>query len=167
MTGMRRGEPLALRWRDLDLDLAAGTVSIRRSVGVVQVKSQKPYLEEGPTKTAKTRVVDLDASTVEVFKDWYVERAALSAELVRDDALIFGTEEGGWRHPHGFSTRFKKTLARFRKDQEKAGAVPVPEVRLHDLRRNQRDAAHQFAALIADAGVGSITPVSETVSTAP
>ncbi|MFK4037620.1 tyrosine-type recombinase/integrase [Nonomuraea wenchangensis] len=208
MTGMRRGELLALRWRDLDL--AAGTVSIRRSVGVILVKGQKSYLKEGDTKTAKPRVVDLDAATVDVFKDWWRERAALSAELVRDDALIFGTEEGEWRHPHGFSSRFKKTLARFRRDQAKAGAVPVPEVRLHDLRHthatlllmkgipvkvvserlghssaiitltiyahvlpgNQRDAAYQFAALIADAGnldrpAGGIAQVSEPVPGTP
>ena len=34
MTGMRRGEALALRWRDVDLD--AGTVSVRRSAGMVR-----------------------------------------------------------------------------------------------------------------------------------
>lgn len=38
MTGMRRGELLALRWRDVDLD--AHTVRIRRSVGVVRVKGR-------------------------------------------------------------------------------------------------------------------------------
>ena len=32
MTGMRRGEALALRWRDVDLD--AATVSVRRSAGL-------------------------------------------------------------------------------------------------------------------------------------
>jgi integrase len=35
MTGMRRGELLALRWRDIDLDTA--TVRVRRSVGLVRV----------------------------------------------------------------------------------------------------------------------------------
>ncbi len=34
-TGMRRGELLALRWRDIDLD--AATISIRRSVGIARV----------------------------------------------------------------------------------------------------------------------------------
>lgn len=33
-TGMRRGEALSLRWRDVDLD--AGRVAVRRSVGVVK-----------------------------------------------------------------------------------------------------------------------------------
>jgi integrase len=37
-TGMRRGELLALRWRDIDLD--AATISVRRSVGVVRVKGE-------------------------------------------------------------------------------------------------------------------------------
>src|SRR5262245_23959168 len=37
-TGMRRGEALALRWRDVSLD--AGTVSVRRSAGVIRVKGE-------------------------------------------------------------------------------------------------------------------------------
>ena len=39
-TGMRRGEALALRWRDVDLD--AGTVSIRRSAGMIRDQSLAP-----------------------------------------------------------------------------------------------------------------------------
>jgi integrase len=39
-TGMRRGELLALRWRHIDLE--AGTISVRRSVGVVRVKGRGP-----------------------------------------------------------------------------------------------------------------------------
>src|SRR4051812_31698305 len=35
-TGMRRGEALALRWRDVDLD--AGRIAVRRSLGVVKTK---------------------------------------------------------------------------------------------------------------------------------
>ena len=34
MTGMRRGEALALRWRDADLE--AGTLRVRRSAGMVR-----------------------------------------------------------------------------------------------------------------------------------
>ena len=58
MTGMRRGELLALRWRDIDLD--AGTISIRRSVGVIKTKGQPEQIREGPTKTCRPRVIDID-----------------------------------------------------------------------------------------------------------
>ncbi|MEA3217603.1 MAG: hypothetical protein QOJ19_3759, partial [Acidimicrobiia bacterium] len=61
-TGMRRGEALALRWRDLDLD--AGRLAVRRSVGVVKAKGAGERLVEGPTKTGQSRVVDLDPGTL-------------------------------------------------------------------------------------------------------
>ncbi|GAA2077393.1 hypothetical protein [Actinomadura alba] len=54
MTGIRRGELLALRWRDIDLD--AATICIRRSVGLVRVKGQGAEIKEGDTKTSKPRV---------------------------------------------------------------------------------------------------------------
>src|SRR5919112_5420663 len=47
-TGMRRGEALALRWRDVDLD--AGRLAVRRSVGVGKAKGAGERLVEGPTK---------------------------------------------------------------------------------------------------------------------
>ena len=58
MTGIRRGELLALRRRDLDLD--AGTISVRRSVGVVKTWGEPEQISEGPTKTGKPRVIDVD-----------------------------------------------------------------------------------------------------------
>ena len=61
-TGMRRGEALALRWRDVDLD--AGRIAVRRSLGVVKAKGQGEQLVEGATKTGQSRVVDPDAGTV-------------------------------------------------------------------------------------------------------
>jgi integrase len=61
-SGMRRGEALALRWRDVDLD--AGRLAVRRSVGVVKAKGAGEQLVEGPTKTGQSRVVDLDSGTV-------------------------------------------------------------------------------------------------------
>ncbi len=61
-TGMRRGEARALRWRDVDLD--AGRLAVRRSVGVVKTEGAGERLVEGPTKTGRSRVVDLVAGTV-------------------------------------------------------------------------------------------------------
>jgi integrase len=129
MTGMRRGEALALRWRDLDLD--AATLSVRRSAGVIRVKGQGATVAEGPTKTNKPRVVDLDAATVAVLRAWRLARAAMALQLARDDALVFGDHEGRHMHPERVSRTFKNTLARCAKQ---LGDGAPPEIRLHDLR---------------------------------
>lgn len=47
MTGMRRGEALTLRWRDVDLD--AATVSIRRSAGIVRYAGEGAEMVEDDT----------------------------------------------------------------------------------------------------------------------
>jgi integrase len=101
-TGMRRGELLALRWRDVDLD--AATISVRRSVGVVRAKGEPGYLREGPTKTCKPRVIDLDPATVGVLRAWKAERGSMALRLARRDAIVFGDHEGGFRHPDGSPT---------------------------------------------------------------
>jgi integrase len=46
---MRRGEALALRWRDLGLDEA--TIWIRRSAGMVRVFGEGAEVAEGDTKS--------------------------------------------------------------------------------------------------------------------
>lgn len=143
MSGMRRGELLGLRWRDIDLD--AGTVSVRRSVGVVRVKGEKPEIREGPTKNSKPRVIDIDPATVAVLHAWKRARGSLALALARDDALAFGNLEGAYLHPERFSRTFKSTLARCRK---KLGDGAPPEIRLHDLR-------HTHATLLQRRGIAS------------
>lgn len=126
-TGMRRGEALALRWHDVSLD--AGTVSIRRSAGVVRNRGEAPVIVEGDTKSGKPRVVDLDAATVAVLRAYRKARGSMALQLARDDALVFADHEGRARYPEGVSRRFGMDLARCRK----AGA-DLPVIRLHALR---------------------------------
>ena len=76
-TGMRRGEALALRWRDVDLD--AGRLQVRRSLGVVKAKGAGEQLVEGPTKTGQARVVDIDADTVAALRAYRAARRLQSA----------------------------------------------------------------------------------------
>jgi integrase len=52
---MRRGELLALRWRDIDL--ARSTIAIRRSAGPIQRKGQGARAQEADTKNKRPRVV--------------------------------------------------------------------------------------------------------------
>lgn len=145
-TGMRRGELLALRWRDLDLDQAR--LSIRRSVGVVKAKGEGERIVEGPTKSARARVIDLDPDTVELLRRWRVERAGLSLHLARDEALIFGTLEGEYLHPERFSRLFNDKQAQSCRQlggKVNEHTVP-PAIHLHDLR-------HTHATLLLQAGV--------------
>src|SRR3954447_20210851 len=74
-----------LRWRDVNLD--AGRLAVRRSVGVVKAKGAGERLVEGPTKTGWSRVVDLDAGTVAVLRAYRAARALLALNLMRDSAL--------------------------------------------------------------------------------
>jgi integrase len=110
MTGMRRGELLALRWSDIDL--ASATIGVRRSVGIIRNKGTKAEVREGRTKTNRPRVVDIDSATVALLRSWKRERGSLALAMARDDALVFGTLEGAHLHPERFSRTFKNTLAR-------------------------------------------------------
>jgi integrase len=142
-TGMRRGELLALRWRDLDMDSAR--LSVRRSAGVIKNKGKGDELVEGPTKTGRQRSVDLDPRTVEALRRYRVAQASLDLRLVRDDSLIFGDLNGSYLNPDRFSRRFTRSIVLARSE---LGTDAIPMIRIHDLR-------HTHASVLLAAG----TPV--------
>lgn len=144
LTARARGELLALLWRDIDLD--AGKISIRRSVGLTRTKGEGAVIKEGPTKSTKDRVVDIDEGTVALLRAYKRERGGLALQLAARDALIFGDQEGRWLHPERFSRTFKDHLARCRRDLAKQGIEPPDKIRLHDLR-------HTMATCMLRAGV--------------
>lgn len=141
MTGVRRGEALASRWRDYDLD--AATVSVRRSSTMVRNAGQSAGVVEGATKSGKPRVIDLDGATVTVLRARKRERGALALQLARDGALVFGDIEGRHRNPEHVSRQLARDVARCR---AALGAGVVPVIRLHDLR-------HTHATLLLAKGV--------------
>ena len=127
MTGMRRGEALALRWRDVDLD--AGTVSVRRSAGMVRVAGEGADVVEGDTKSGKPRVVDLDdddgrgAARLEARarRRWRCSSPATTR-------WCSATSKGSTATRSMFSRQFHAG------DVEALGADALPAIRLHDLR---------------------------------
>ena len=137
MTGMRWEQALALRWRDLDLD--AGTVSVRRSAGMVRVAGEGAGVHEGDTKSGKPRVVNLDDGAAAVLRAWRKDRGSMALQLITPGSLVFGDLEGQHRNPEHVSRQFTRDVERFGQ---------VPAIRLHDLR-------HTHATLLQVSGVAS------------
>ena len=131
-TGARRGEVLAVRWRDLDL--TGGTVTIARSLS-----DTRDGLAFKTPKNGKSRDVELPASLVAILKSHRAaqaeERLALGS-VYADGDLIFAMPDGNSIRPWNFGAAFADLVRR-------AG---VTRIRLHDLRDTH-------ASLSAKAGV--------------
>ena len=99
----------------MDVDLDAGRLQVRRSVGMVKHKGAGEELVEGPTKTGQARVVDIDADTVEALRGYRATRERLMPSLVRDSALVLVNLEGTCRHPERYPRRFVEQVAQARR----------------------------------------------------
>jgi integrase len=141
MTGMRRGEALALQWRDIDYD--AGTISVRRSATLLKVHGGGERTLVRPPKSGKARVVDVDPQTLAVLRAHRSALASISLGLARDDAYVLGDLAGQIRHPERFSRIFRNRLAQARTE---LGPDELRTIRLYDLR-------HTHATLLLKAGV--------------
>ncbi len=133
-TGLRRGELLGLRWRDLGLE--AGRLSVIQSLVVVGYT-----VTVSTPKTAKgRRSVALDPATIAALRAYRArvleERLAVGLGTPRDDEFVFTEVDGSPIHPGQFSDRFDRLV-------KSAG---LPRIRLHDLR-------HTHATLALQAGV--------------
>ena len=133
-SGARRGELLALRWSDIDLD--RGRLSIER--GIVRVGSD--LIEQG-TKTHQGRRISLDAGTLSALEDHHAratERANEAGSTVTSESFVFSHAVDGstpW-HPDSTSRAFRKICEQ----------VGITGIRLHDLR-------HYVATRLLTAGV--------------
>lgn len=115
-TGARRGELLALRWRDVDLDGAS--LSFQRSL---VDGANGPVL--APTKTRRSHQVALDALTT---SSLVALRERLEAGDVDLDRFVFSNRDDGSRP--WLPNWVTKAFIRCRRD------VGLAHFRLHDLR---------------------------------
>ncbi len=133
-TGMRRGEALGLRWRDLDLD--GGELRIVQTLTTV---NWKPVFSTPKTKRSR-RIVYLDPDTVRVLrahrKKQRVDMLAGGPAWDREPGLVFCDELGGLLHPEEVTRWFGAKIRE----------LGLPPVRLHDLR-------HTYATLALKSGV--------------
>lgn len=127
LTGMRRGELVALRWDDVDLDEA--TLAVCRSVG----KGSDGVYDKAPKTDAGRRVVELDEHLVDVLKAHrkaQAERRLAIGPGWRDNGLVFCEVDGSPIHPDRLSRRWTDAVRR------EAAPLGLPTIRLHDLRHS-------------------------------
>jgi integrase len=82
---MRRGELLALRWSDLDLE--AGSLQARRTVSYIAVDEHHEFRETEPKTAAGKRTIPLPRMVVEALK--HHRRSQLEARLQPGQILIW------------------------------------------------------------------------------
>ena len=132
-TGMRRGEILGLRWRDLDADFSVAHV--RRTL---QSTTSGLVFEDPKTRRSRRAValpVFLHPYLTHQREDQAQRRAKLG-DGWQDTDLIIDTGDGGAVSPVNLSSAWPRFLRRF----------GLPHVRFHDLR-------HGHATLMLIQGV--------------
>lgn len=137
-TGVRRGELLAVKWLDLNLDSA--TLSLRRSL-----EQTRTGLRFKETKNKKGRIISLPAMLVKALREHRAEQnefKKLFGDDYKDQGLVFARPDGAIWKPESFTEEYFRFT-------EKIGV----RVRFHDLR-------HSHASQLLRAGV-PIKVVSE------
>ena len=120
-TGMRRGEVLALRWKNVDLD--------RRVVRVVESLEQtKTGLQFKTTKTDKWRAIALPAfaeGELRTLRRLQAEELLALGVRLSGETLVCGRADGDPQQPRSLTHEFTRLVRRL---------TDIPRVRFHDLR---------------------------------
>ena len=133
-TGLRRGEILALRWRNLDLDLSELHV-----VETAYKLSNGEYVIKEPKTIHSRRRASLPPSLSILLRQYKKDQELFFAVLdkqITDDDFVFSQYDGSPLNPNYVTRTFGMII-------RKAG---LPHLRLHDLR-------HTHATLMLKAGI--------------
>jgi len=132
MTGMRRGEVLGLRWKDINFN--SHRLQVRQALVSVAYK-----IIVSTPKNHRARVVDLDEATANELRRHRERQLSDKLEWrsdYRNADLVFCKENGDPLHPQTFTQSFDRAVAK----------TDLPRIRLHDLR-------HTHATIALSAGI--------------
>ena len=137
-TGMRRGELLALRWRDVDLDGA----TLRVEQSLEQTKAGLRF-KEPKTKHGR-RTIGLAASVVADLRSHrklqQEQRLRLGMGKIPDDGLVLAKWDGSPRSPNSTTKEWSRAVEELK----------LPKVSLHALR-------HTHASQLIASGMDVLT----------
>ncbi|MED3690351.1 site-specific integrase [Peribacillus butanolivorans] len=131
-TGMRQGEILGLRWKDINLE--KGLLNIKQTLS----HDGKTFLSGAKTKSS-LRTINLSLSSIKVLitRKLTVSKEKLSiGPIYQDFDLVACTQHGTPLNPVNIRRTFKRMIK----------MADVPEIRFHDLR-------HTHATLLLSNGV--------------
>lgn len=140
--GFRRGELVALKWRDIDFEKEL--LSINKAVA--RTKEYGQIIKDAKT-AASRRTLKLPPYCFELLKEWKVEQLALSIALGTkwqgkrdkefDENFVFIQTDSGKMISVDTPTHlFKKILKRYNEQCENEEDM-LPDIRLHDIRHTQ------------------------------
>lgn len=149
LTGMRQGELLGLRWRDLDLTLGVASVqqTFYRLNGKAILAENRQIFKAPKTEKAR-RSVDLPAALMEELRALREEQKTLRREFgpqYQGHDLVFCQSDGKPLHAHNIVRGdFRRVLGlrSLRADLIARGVAedvlpkPLPRIRFHDLRHS-------------------------------
>ncbi len=133
-TGLRHGELLVLRWRNLDLENAKLMV-----VESGHKLHNGKYIIKEPKTPKSRRMVVLPKSLVELIKAYRADQELLRVQLgvtLSADDFVFIRPDGSPMNPHAITLAFRRSIKR-------AG---LKNIRLHDLR-------HTHATMMLQANI--------------
>jgi len=122
-TGMRRGEILAIRWKNIDLDRGMARV-------VQSLEQTKEGLRFKDAKTHRNRAINLPPFVVEElrrFKRHQAEQLLRVGVRQTGETLVCCREDGEPKQPRSLTHEFSHLMGRL---------ADIPRVRLHDLRHS-------------------------------
>ncbi|TVX83698.1 site-specific integrase [Peribacillus simplex] len=118
-TGMRQGEILGLRWKDIDFD--AQTIFVRQTL------TQYAEIKAGAKNEASVRSIHIPNKLVDelkIYRKQVVQEKLFHGQSYHDNDLVVCTRDGKPMIPRNFRKEFYNLV-------EKVG---LPKIRFHDLR---------------------------------